>query len=245
MFRSILSALCFLTTLPLPRQEISLQDVGRGGWAFPIIGMMIGLWLVGADWLGKALFPLPLRAAMVLALWLAITGALHLDGFADCCDALLGARSPEERLRILRDPHIGAFGAAGVATLLLTKYAVLTVCLESGLWVGLWLAPTLGRWAMVYALVVYPVARPDGIGSAVKETTHRWTLWGATLTLSPMIAAYPDVASIALIVAWLFTVLFAAWVMRRLPGFTGDMYGALCELVEVIVLIALSPWRNR
>lgn len=245
MLRSILSALHFLTAFPLPRREISLQDVGRGGWAFPVVGMLIGLLLAGGDRLWGILFPPALRAAIVLGLWVAFTGALHLDGFADCCDALPGARSPEERLRILQDPHIGAFGAAGIATLLLTKYAALTACLESSLWVALLLAPALGRWAMVYALVLYPTARPDGIGSAVKETANRWTLWGATLALSPVVVMYPAAASLAFVLAWLFTVLFAAWVMRRLPGFTGDVYGALCESVEAIVLIALSAWGNR
>ena len=245
ILRSFLIALHFLTRLPLPVGEISLGEVGRASWAFPAAGMVIGLLLTGAESVLSHLFAPEVRAALLLALWIALTGALHLDGLMDCCDALLSVRSPEERLEILRDPHTGAFGVAGAITLLLVKYASLASCLSDGGRSALFLAPALGRWAMVYAIVCYPSARTGGMGRSIKETASRHSLVGATALLLPLFLAYPveALASFAFILT--FTVLFARWVMQRIPGFTGDVYGALCELTETMVVLLTGAWKVR
>lgn len=237
MFRSLLVTLHFLTCLPLPPREISLEEVGRSAWAFPVAGVLIGLLLAGSEGLLGWLFPPALRAALVLTLWVAVTGALHLDGFVDCCDALLTARPPEARLEILRDPHVGAFGVVGAIILLLVKYAALSTCLSAGTWLALLLAPTLGRWAMIYAMARYPAARATGMGKTVREFVGRRALWGATLLTLPLLLARPQMGLVAFALAWVFTALLARWVQQRIPGFTGDVYGALCELVETVVLL--------
>ncbi|MBC7228732.1 MAG: adenosylcobinamide-GDP ribazoletransferase [Thermoflexales bacterium] len=240
MFRSLLVALHFLTRLPLLPREVSLEEVGRAAWSFPAVGALVGLLLSGTDWLLGWLFPPFLRAALVLALWVAITGALHLDGFVDCCDALLAARPPEVRLEILRDTHVGAFGVVGAVLLLLVKYAALSVCAVTETPAALLLAPTLGRWAMVYAMARYPAARPAGMGKTVRESVGRWALPGATLLALLPLGAHPLTGLVAFGLVWLFTVLFALWVLRRIPGLTGDVYGALCEASETVVLLVLA-----
>lgn len=240
MFRSLLTALHFLTRLPLPLRETALEEVGRSAWAFPLVGALIGLLLAGSDWVLGYLFPPLLRAALVLALWVAITGALHLDGFVDCCDALLAARPPEVRLEILRDTHVGAFGVVGAVVFLLVKHAALAACLFVGTRAALLLAPTLGRWAMVYAMVRNPAARPTGMGKTVREFAGGRALLGATgLALLPLLAR-PLEGLLAFALTWLFTVLFARWVLQRIPGLTGDVYGALCESTETVVLLVLA-----
>jgi cobalamin 5'-phosphate synthase/cobalamin synthase len=238
VLRSLFVALHFLTRLPLSAREISLEEVGRAAWAFPAVGVLIGGLLAGAGWLLGHLFPPLLVVALVLALWVAVTGALHLDGFVDCCDALLAARPPEVRLEILRDTHVGAFGVVGAAMLLLVKFAALDACISAGKWAVLLLAPSLGRWAMVYTMARYPSARSTGMGQAVKGPVGGRSLGGATLLLLPMLIVGPPEVLLSSALAWLFTLLFARWVLRRIPGFTGDVYGALCELVEATVLLA-------
>ncbi len=235
-----LVALQFLTRLPVPRREVSLEEVGRVGWAFPAVGALIGLLLAGAAWgLGRVFSPIPL-AALLLALWVAVTGALHLDGFVDCCDALLAARPPEDRLEILRDVHVGAFGVIGAGVLLLVKFAALAA-IPTGGWPALLLAPTLGRWAMVYAVFRYPYARPSGLGTALKAQTGLRGLLAATgIALAVALGAGGLYGLGALAGAWLFTALFARWVTGRIPGLTGDVYGALCELTETLILLVLT-----
>ncbi|RME36671.1 MAG: adenosylcobinamide-GDP ribazoletransferase, partial [Thermoflexia bacterium] len=143
----------------------------------------------------------PSREPLVLALWVAVTGALHLDGFVDCCDALLAARPPEVRLEILRDPHVGAFGLVGACLLLLVKFAALAVCLFTGMEAVLLLAPPLGRWAMVYALARYPAARTTGMGKTVREAVGERALLGATLLVLPLLVVRPIAGLIAFALA--------------------------------------------
>lgn len=233
-------ALHFLTRLPVPRREVALEEVGRTAWAFPVVGVFIGLLLVGARWLlGKVFPPLPC-AALLLAFWVAVTGALHLDGFVDCCDALLVARPPEARLEILRDVHVGAFGVIGAGVLLVVKFAALAA-LPGGGGPALLLAPTLGRWAMVYAIACYPYARTSGLGTAPKEWTGLRELLVATgMALAVALGVGREYGFLVFAGAWLFTVLFARWVMERIPGLTGDVYGALCEMMETLVLVVFT-----
>ncbi|HXF68824.1 MAG TPA: adenosylcobinamide-GDP ribazoletransferase [Thermoflexus sp.] len=245
MFRSFLAAVQFLTILPLPQREIPLEEVGRSAWAFPVVGALIGLLLVGANALLSPLFPPALRAALVLALWVAMTGALHLDGFVDSCDALLAARPPETRLEILRDTHVGAFGVVGAVMLLLIKFATLMAHLSIGRWSALLMAPPLGRWAMVYAMAHYPPARAFGMGKTVQGSVSKQTLLGATLLTLPVLLTSPLEGLIAFVSAWGFTILFARWLLRRVPGFTGDIYGALCESVETTILLTLAVGTGR
>ncbi len=191
MLRSLFVALHFLTRLPLSAREMSLEEVGRAAWAFPAVGVLIGGLLTGAGWLLGHLFPPLLVAALVLAFWVAVTGALHLDGFVDCCDALLAARPPEVRLEILRDTHVGAFGVIGAAMLLLVKFAALEACISAGQWAVLLLAPSLGRWAMVYTMARYPSARSTGMGQAVKGPVGGPALGRAPLLPLPMLLTGP------------------------------------------------------
>lgn len=214
-------------------------------WAFPVVGALIGLLLVGANALLGPLFPPALRAALVLALWVAMTGALHLDGFVDSCDALLATRPPEARLEILRDTHVGSFGVVGAVMLLLIKFTALMAHLSMGRWIALFVAPLLGRWAMVYAMAHYPAARAAGMGKTVQGSVREHTLLGATLLTLPVLSTRPLEGLVAFLSAWIFTLLFARWVLRRIPGFTGDIYGALCESVETMILLTLAVGGGR
>ncbi len=133
-----LAALRFLTVLPVPGAH-RLDDADGSaapstslttGWGratawYPVVGLVLGAILVGLDWGLRWLFPGGVAAALLLLAWVTLTGALHLDGFIDCCDGLLAPVPRERRLEILRDVHAGAFGIVGVALLLLTKYAAL------------------------------------------------------------------------------------------------------------------------
>ena len=70
--------------------------------------------LAAADWTLARVFPSLVAAVLVVALWKVATGGIHLDGLADCLDAL-GGGSRERRLAIMRDHRIGVFAAAGLA----------------------------------------------------------------------------------------------------------------------------------
>jgi adenosylcobinamide-GDP ribazoletransferase len=167
-----------------------------------------------------------------------------LDGFLDSCDGLFGGRTPEDRLRILRDERVGAFAVIGGILLLLLKFQSLAAL--PGRSAALCLAPVLGRWGMAAAVVAFPYARAEGLGRVMKDHAR----WGQALLASAIAAA----ASwfIAGPFGWLILLLCGAlmflitrFVMTRLPGLTGDIYGALCELLEVLVLLSFVASERR
>lgn len=238
--RSFWAALGFLTSLPVSRRGWTPEDLGRAAPFFPLVGLLIGLLVAGtAGCASRFLPPLP-TAALALALWVGATGALHLDGLVDCCDALFAPRTPEERLEILKDTHVGAFGVIGGSLFLIGKFA-LTASVHHP-WPALALAPVLGRWAMVLAIFRYPYARPSGYGASLKAHTGLRQAGGATLITLALVGLAGLLGGgwkplLALAAVGIGVPLAARWVLRRLPGLTGDVYGALCEAAEALVLL--------
>lgn len=240
-----LAAMQFLTIAPpLVRRPFTDAELGRAVGYFPLVGLLIGGFLVGLDRLLAVVLPPGVAAALVLTAWVVCTGALHLDGFLDSCDGLFGGRTPEERLRILRDERVGAFAVIGGILLLLVKYQSLAAITHRSM--ALLLAPVLGRWGMAVAVVAFPYARGEGLGRAMKDRAG-WSqalLASATAAVVAWFAAGgPGLISLLLSGALMFLV--AHFVLTRLPGLTGDIYGALCELVEVLVLLVVVAWDRR
>ena len=248
------TALSFLTVLPTPvKPTFSSRDLGRAVGYFPLVGLVVGFLLVlGARGLAFV-YPPYVAAAGVLVLWVGSTGALHVDGFLDACDGLFGGHSPEERLRIMRDSRIGSFAFVGGILLFLLKYtavvALLSLSPRGGgpLWgMGdgwgstLLLAPVWGRAVMSFAIVAFPYARAEGLGRVLKDEAGRregFLAGGFSLLLSLALGGVKaGVVWLALAgMAWGI----ASWVMRRIPGLTGDVYGALCEVSEVMGMLIM------
>ena len=239
---SFLLALQFLTIIPVRTPDvIHPRLMGRAMAWFPVVGLMLGALLALSNWALDILFPPAVSAAVLVATWVGLTGGLHLDGFLDCCDGLLAAKSPAERLEILRDSHVGAFAVVGAVCLLLLKFAALME-LPAGIRpAALLVIPALTRAAMVYAARAYPYARPDpGLGQLYRQglTWRQVALAAATaVAAAGLVLGFTGLA-LALMV-WLLAALIAWWVQRRIPGLTGDVYGAINELTKVGALLFL------
>jgi adenosylcobinamide-GDP ribazoletransferase len=181
-------------------------------------------------------------AAILLAAWLLLTRALHFDGFLDSCDGLFGGFSPERRLEIMRDSRVGAFGVAGGGLLLLTKYAAIASLPHL---TGLLLAPIMGRWVLSMAIFAYPYAREKGLGRDMKDNVHWQQVILSTVVAvvaAWLFAGWTGLLTFALAASVLW--LGASFILRRIPGLTGDSYGALCELAEVAVLLLFTTGIN-
>ncbi len=234
-----LAAVQFLTvTPPLIRRNFSAREMGRSSGYYALVGLLLGAVLVGGDFLLAKIFPLQVRSALILALWTGLSGGLHLDGFLDACDGLLGGFTPESRLEIMRDERVGAFGLSGGVLLFLIKFSALAALPERT--AGLLLAPTLGRWGMTLALAAFPYGRAKGLGRDIKDNAG-WpqAILGTIVALATAWLAAGLSGILALVLAGLALWSGAAFTLRRIPGMTGDIYGALNEVIEVVVLLAL------
>jgi adenosylcobinamide-GDP ribazoletransferase len=237
---ALLVALQFLTISPaFIKRAFTPRELGRATGFFPLVGLVLGVFLLAANLLLAHIFMSGIRAALVLAFWVLLSGGLHLDGFLDTCDGLLGGSTPENRLEIMRDERVGAFALAGGVLLLLVKYsALLALPILSP---GLWLAPVLGRWGMTAAIYFFPYARAQGLGKAMKDHTSHWEILLASLLGLAAAGLSGDLHALVacLLVAGIVWA-GARFTLHRIPGLTGDIYGALNELVEVAVLLVFA-----
>jgi cobyrinic acid a,c-diamide synthase len=233
------TALQFLTLVPpLMRRPCTDAELGRSVGFFPLVGVMLGATLAGLDHLLGLCWPSVVSTGIVLTGWAILTGGLHLDGFLDSCDGLLGGRTPEDRLRIMKDHRVGAFAVLGGVFLLLVKYSALLTL--QGRFVALLLAPTLGRWSLSLAVTAFPYGRQQGLGRTMKDQAGWWDLLLAT-SLTAVAAGWIAgwAGLLALAAAGALTWCVARFALARLPGLTGDIYGAICELVELGILLGI------
>lgn len=231
------SAINFLTILPIAPRS-SAENLAAARIWFPLVGLLLGAILAGADLLLNGPFPPLLTSALLTAALAAMTRALHLDGFMDTCDALLGGFERERRLKILRDPHVGAFAVVGVISLLLIKFTAIAALPQMNRTAVLILFPCLSRWGMLLVMERFPYVRSEGLGTMFLGEQGRWPLIGGlviALCAAIMFAGIPGVvlcaaaSAIAWAVGW--------WAARLLGGLTGDVYGAVNEISEVSVLV--------
>lgn len=236
----MLTALGFLTALPVPRRMTDAAVLARALIFFPVVGLLVGALLLALDLLLAPLFPGGVRAALLLGAGIGLTRALHLDGLMDCCDGLFGGFTPERRLEIMRDSRVGAFGVLGAIVVLLLRFNGLTALSDAWLVAGLLLPPTLGRWAMALAIVAYPYGRKGGLGVSFKEgASWRQAALAGILATGAAAALWWPWGVLALPVAAALTVCVARFMRGRLPGLTGDCYGAINEIVEVALLLVV------
>ena len=193
--KSLLVALGFLTAIPVRTGAPAPGDLGRSGMCFPLVGLALGVVLVAAQYALVELFPPLLTATLVVALWAAFTGGLHLDGLADCADGLLATAMRERRLEILRDPRVGAFGVVALTLFLLLKVHAVAALLSldgasswnSGGWLrGGWLA----EFHHVAPLVTSSVLARWVILIVAREPSHAGHL--CLLRLKEDDFAYPE-----------------------------------------------------
>jgi adenosylcobinamide-GDP ribazoletransferase len=233
----IIAAFQFLTIFPtLIKRMITSQEMGQAvGW-FPLVGIVLGLALHGVNTLAQMVFPTSVSAALTLFAWVIFTRAFHLDGFMDTCDGLFGGWTPERRLEIMKDSRMGAFGVAGGVLVLLTEYAALHSPLN--LFPALMLSTTLGRWVSPLVIYAFPYAREDGLGIEMKRNVSTREVILATL-ITGGTAWFIDgwLGLVLMLVAAIIGFLIAFYAMRLLPGLTGDIYGTVTTLVEMLVLV--------
>ena len=230
-------AISFLTILPVaPRSTDAGMAEARG--YFPLVGLALGGALVGIDMALEPLFPLVLSAAVLVAATVVLTRALHLDGFMDSCDGLLGGFTPERRLEIMRDPHSGAFAVTGVVVLLLLKWTAL-VSLPSHIRIAaLALFPCLSRWSVVLTMDFFPYARAQGMGTPFQAGSKWRGLALGTLTAGLAGLLLAGGAGLVLLATVAVVALaLGRWMAGLLGGLTGDTYGAVNEVTEVTVLL--------
>lgn len=237
----LLRAAALLTRLPLPDQEGS-RSMAQSAWSWPIIGALVGLGAglaaLIAGWMG---LPPLLAATCALGVQIALTGALHEDGLADCADGFWGGQTRARRLEIMKDSRLGSYGMLALALALFARIAAIAALIEAG-WL---LAPliatgALSRAPMAVLMTALPNARGAGLAHAAGRPGRDTALVAIALALLIGLLA----TGWAVLVAGFWTALavlgWALLARGRIGGQTGDVLGAAQQIGEIVILAVFA-----
>ena len=229
---SLRVAVQVLTRLPVAAPHLPLA---RAAPAFPVVGLGIGLAGASVFWVVSLGLPPVLAALASTAVTLLLTGALHEDGLADSADGLLGGRTIETRLAIMRDSRIGSFGALALLVVAGAKIACLSVLPNPE--AAIVAAHASSRFWMLLPAAALPYARAEGLAGRLHAPGMAAMAGAAAVGLLPLLLLGGRAAP-ALLVSGAAAAAMLIALRRRLGGYTGDTLGATQQVTELAVLAA-------
>jgi len=244
--RLYIIAMQFLTIIPLPFSiRWRKDDPGRSLAAFPLAGLTLGALLAGLNFLLAPLLTRPLTDLLLITALAAVTGALHMDGLADVCDATAARGDRERFLAIMKDSNVGAAGALAMALDVLLKWQALSAVPDELKWKALLFFPAVARYCQVQTVVKARNARGGGLGAAMAAGAGTGCLLVAALvTLASGWLLFQLRGIVVLAVAMAASWLVRLWFNRKIGGITGDVIGCVNELMEILALILIPALSN-
>ncbi len=250
-FKSFLMAISMFTIIPLPRYEWD-DEGGKNILKFyPLIGLIIGLIWYGVFKLFNLLnASIMVTSAITLITPFILTGMLHLDGYMDVCDALLSRRDKQEKLRILKDPHTGAFAVISVVMLFIVNFSAIntiisnTIILNYNSALGLILIPIISRSLMGYLLISKESMKGSSLGAFFKRGTGDvdkvillTSLLISSLILIFIFGVYGLIISLGMNLISLY---FVNNAIKEFDGMSGDSAGYGLVIAETVGILILS-----
>lgn len=240
-----LTGLQFLTRIRIANQnEWTPESFGRSVPYFPLVGGVIGMIVIAINYLLDSYLPSMgiytpphVLTAILTAAPIVITGGLHCDGFMDTVDGIFSGRSRDRILEIMKDSRVGANGVTAFVVLIMLKWSLIADITPNLLPLALFAAPVIGRMAMVLGIVSFPYARSEGMGKAFAQYAGKKSLLLAAIFTMLLVVPLGSAAIISGIAALAIAYVLFYRISLVLTGLTGDVYGAITEITEVLVLL--------
>lgn len=259
-----LLALQFLTIIPVRMEtDFSEEEMPRSAVFFPAVGAVQGCVAAGVAFFTIPLFTPEIAGVLLVMALIISNGGFHLDGLADTFDALAVKSSGDseadraKRLAVMKDSSTGAIGVTAIALVLLMKCLLISNIISCSVSVTryalLFLLPVFSKWVMVPAAYHGTAARKDGLGRVfIENVLVRDLVLSSliTLLLSFVVAgilqqtpsATGTLLFMLLAVLYLFSFAAVKFCRLRFGGITGDSFGAISEIAEIIFLMVASIW---
>jgi adenosylcobinamide-GDP ribazoletransferase len=240
-----LTALAFFSRLPTRRMRLDF-DLKTGAGAWPVTGLIVAAAPAALLFLARmAGIPAMVDIMLALALYAALTGAMHEDGLSDTFDGLGGGRSREAKLAIMRDSRLGTYGALAVLFTTLVKLGCLTALeVRPGhTALALLLAAIVSRALALLHWAGTPPARHDGMAAAAGRPDDAALIIGLIvggIAALGLFAVFGIVALVGIGLAAAGVWLFSGFVVRQIDGHTGDTVGAAQQIIEALIYVGLT-----
>jgi len=237
MIKGFIILLQFMTRIPVPvKVEYDEEKLGRAVKFFPLVGLIIGLFLFAVNFLaGKVIDNRQITAVIIIMAEILITGLIHIDGLADTADGLFSYADKERMLEIMKDSRIGTNGTVALILYFLVKAVFLAAVKPE----YILLYPVISRMATSINAGLGKYARKKGMSNGIIEKNGKKDVAVSiviTAVLSFGILRLKGLIVLAL--AILFILFFMENVKRKIGGITGDTMGASLELTAILVLFA-------
>ena len=231
----ISEAIQLLTRLPV--RHSGTYRGAAAAWAYPVAGLLVGTFgaIVAAV---TSDLPGAVSAGLVLFTMVFVTGALHEDGLADTADGLWGGKTATDRLAIMKDSRIGAFGVLALVFGLGLKWAAMSSIADNGsLWPVVLVVAAMSRMPMVVVMYILPNARTGGLSENTGRPGQKTTLVaiGIGLLIGFLAFGLSVIFLALLLVATTLTV--TAIARSKIRGQTGDILGATQQVSEIAILL--------
>ncbi len=248
MIKSFITAIRTLTRIPIKGKDTE-NFASSLPW-FPVVGFLLALLLSGVVLLLRNITNQSWNEAtaiFIILLSTLLTGALHIDGFADWADSLGALNNKEKMLKIMKDSNNGAFGVVALILLFWAKWIVLIKLLELNLIIlALFVSYVSSRFSMVYLSVTLPYARTSG-GTGkrfVKEAKYSHLILAFFISIILLFLIGNILAVIFFFFGFPIIYLWKRWCKNNLNGVTGDLLGAGSEIIEVSILFSIALFYN-
>ena len=236
----------FLTRIPVFSIEYSGHSSLTGAcWAFPLVGVCVGLAAALALWLADGFgLASQLAALLAIASMILLTGALHEDGLADTADGFGLGGDTEKRLAAMRDPRIGVFGMVALIVVFSARWTALADLVSISFAEGataIIAAAAISRGILPYVMHAVANARQDGLSASAgrPESQPALIALGIAAVISLFVFGISGTIVVAIVTA-IVTIAIVAIARRLIGGQTGDVLGAIQQVTEAAVLITAA-----
>lgn len=231
IFKGFALAVNMLSILPFFKVHDFYKGInGYSVMFYPLVGYIIGLILILSHTFLITLFPALHVSVMILAIWVLVTGALHIDGFSDSVDGLFVDK--RHSFSVMKDPNVGAMGMVFTVIMLLLKASAL---LHVNSWLEIPIILMLARYNAVLAIYFYPYLSKNGMGALAKEEFNSFEfMLSSVLVITAVILIHK--AWVLLLFSLALFFILKRFFMNRYGGFSGDIYGFIIELTELVLL---------
>lgn len=246
IINNFLNALSFLTRIPVKIKKHTILKINY----LPLVGLLMALILIAAEYLLVNFFAVEIRALLLLMLYIYLSGALHLDGLGDFCDGFFAGRDQEKTAAIMHDSNSGIFALVSLILVLILKYLLFKQLLFRDNIEALIIMAVIARFALAHVIIFAKVSKLSVMAEALKVNAKKTDLFFCNLITFIILGLYIYVYGLnffypillALIFILALTLFLVNWSQKKLGGITGDIYGTIIELGEILFLLALTAY---
>lgn len=246
VINNFLTALTFMSRIPVKIKETSELKLNY----FPLVGLLLAVIIILAEYFLAFIFAVEIRALLLLIIYIYLTGALHLDGLGDFADGFFAGRDQAKTIKIMHDSNSGIFALVTLILILALKFLLFKELLLRGNFQAVIIMAVLVRYLLGFVIIFIEPAESSLLAGALSKSAETIDLFSSTLTTVFIIFLYFYFADsvylfpvlLALVFILILVIYLIRWSRKRLGGITGDIYGTIIELGELIFLLTLAAF---